>query len=456
MSGGIYIASKTTHANRWKELRAAGHPIISTWIDEAGPGETSDFPDLWTRCIDEASACDALIVYCEDGETLKGAWVEVGAALALNRPVLGVGVDAFTVRHHPGLSLFDDFDEALAAAIYLVNQARDDDGENSCFACAETFAEGDLVYYNLDGGYLHVFCCGPERDSFFNDDEGALEVGDPIPRPLIWTADEKRPLQKVSDEVNDGLCVDRFAMEMKVKLAKARAKGRRGWDDPKACTIDELSEMLREHVSKRDPLDVANFAMMIHQRGGSIGAPVASLPGGFCWINQPITVTGGDYTYQGQLLCSFPKDEENNAIRYIVRDQNRRLFIHNAQQCGLEATIEDAKAVPCPCTMIEQDDCTVGYPSMLCGICNGTGNAPQDQVTALAVEMVKIASDMGEPEDPFAAWESVSLVQSHNKQMRKALDKIAGLIDDETADFDEAITIATDTLTSTATEGSEG
>ncbi|MGO7901608.1 hypothetical protein ACC719_29540 [Rhizobium ruizarguesonis] len=64
-----------------------------------------------------------------------------------------------------------------------------------------------------------------------------------------------------------------------------------------------------------------------------------SMPDGFRWIDKPITVTGGDYAYEGQLLCSFPKDEESNAIRYIVRDQNRRLFIHNAQQCGLDATI---------------------------------------------------------------------------------------------------------------------
>lgn len=83
--------------------------------------------------------------------------------------------------------------------------------------------------------------------------------------------------------------------------------------------------------------------------------------------------------------------------------------------------------VRCPCTMFEQDEsCPEGYPSMLCGICHGTGNAPEDQITALAVEMIKIASDVGEPEDPFAAWESVSLLQNQNDRMRKALEKIAG------------------------------
>ena len=60
------------------------------------------------------------------------------------------------------------------------------------------------------------------------------------------------------------------------------------------------------------------------------------IPHGFRWIDQAITVTGGDYQYDGQLLCSFPK-EQGGAVRYIVRDANNRLFIHNAQQCGLEA-----------------------------------------------------------------------------------------------------------------------
>lgn len=53
---------------------------------------------------------------------------------------------------------------------------------------------------------------------------------------------------------------------------------------------------------------------------------------------------------------------------------------------------------------------------MLCGICNGTGNTTQEQVTALAVEMLKIASDVGEPEDPFAAWESIELIKSSGSE----------------------------------------
>ena len=82
-------------------------------------------------------------------------------------------------------------------------------------------------------------------------------------------------------------------------------------------------------------------------------------------------------------------------------------------------------SVPCPCTLIEQDEDTpIGYPSLLCGICDGKGHTTQEQVTALACEMIKIASDVGEPEDPFAAWETIDLFKSQNDQMRRVIDAV--------------------------------
>lgn len=65
----------------------------------------------------------------------------------------------------------------------------------------------------------------------------------------------------------DDIAVDRFAAAMKAKLAQKRAEGRGGWDDKSQCSQDQLSLMLRAHVAKGDPVDVGNFAMMLHQRG---------------------------------------------------------------------------------------------------------------------------------------------------------------------------------------------
>ena len=67
----------------------------------------------------------------------------------------------------------------------------------------------------------------------------------------------------------DNAAVDRFAAAMKDKLAKAREKGRSGWNDPAQCSVEFLAKLLVEHLSKGNDgtfEDVANFAMMLHQR----------------------------------------------------------------------------------------------------------------------------------------------------------------------------------------------
>lgn len=64
----------------------------------------------------------------------------------------------------------------------------------------------------------------------------------------------------------DDKAVDAFAVAMKVKMATQRAKGYGGWDQIAACTDRSLADKLMEHTKKGDPLDVANFCMMLHQR----------------------------------------------------------------------------------------------------------------------------------------------------------------------------------------------
>ncbi len=68
----------------------------------------------------------------------------------------------------------------------------------------------------------------------------------------------------------DEWAVDRFASQMKTKLAETRAKGRGGWEDKQQCTAEDLSYYLRACVEKGDPVDVANFCMMLAIRGEKI------------------------------------------------------------------------------------------------------------------------------------------------------------------------------------------
>jgi hypothetical protein len=64
------------------------------------------------------------------------------------------------------------------------------------------------------------------------------------------------------------------------------------------------------------------------------------------------------------------------------------------------------ETVDCPCTQFEQDDTSpFGLPSLICGVCKGTGVTTTETVYNLAVEMLKIVNDAGEIEDPFATWE---------------------------------------------------
>lgn len=116
----FYVASKTSHAWRWRSLRDRGYRINSTWIDEAGEGESSDYADLAVRCIAEASAADVLILYCVATDALKGALIEVGAALAAGKEVRCVG-DCPSIsrvfRKHPLWRECDSLPEALANSV---------------------------------------------------------------------------------------------------------------------------------------------------------------------------------------------------------------------------------------------------------------------------------------------------------------------------------------------------
>lgn len=55
-----------------------------------------------------------------------------------------------------------------------------------------------------------------------------------------------------------------FAFAMSEKMEKKREVYRD--DEWRRVPISELWEMLREHVEKGDPVDIANFAMMIYIR----------------------------------------------------------------------------------------------------------------------------------------------------------------------------------------------
>jgi len=54
---------------------------------------------------------------------------------------------------------------------------------------------------------------------------------------------------------------------MEAKLAKKRREGRGGWHRPNDCDPGRLADALLDHLAKGDVVDVANFAMMLYNRG---------------------------------------------------------------------------------------------------------------------------------------------------------------------------------------------
>jgi len=116
-------------------------------------------------------------------------------------------------------------------------------------------------------GYAHVEAMRPRADGL--QSVGPYWYGWALRGAFVagaeWQEARQHPAQQATHP--DDAAVDRFAAAMKAKLASARAKGRSGWDSPDLCSSEKLARMLvRRGVAGGDVVDVANFAMMLHQR----------------------------------------------------------------------------------------------------------------------------------------------------------------------------------------------
>ena len=80
----------------------------------------------------------------------------------------------------------------------------------------------------------------------------------------------RQPLDPDAQADRDGVRALAFAMES--KLAAKRAEGYGGWNRPDECTVDHLARLLLDHLPKGDPVDVANFCMMLFNREGGADA----------------------------------------------------------------------------------------------------------------------------------------------------------------------------------------
>lgn len=127
---GIYVASRASVPERgamWRWFRDQGFPVISSWIDEDGPGQTPNMAALWERIVREVSSASALVLFVGvDDLPLKGAYVEVGIALGSGIPVhvvCNVPLDAASLRPlgswaaHPLVTFHSEIRKAMDAAL---------------------------------------------------------------------------------------------------------------------------------------------------------------------------------------------------------------------------------------------------------------------------------------------------------------------------------------------------
>lgn len=111
MQPKVYIASKLKYAERFKQLRihwAQSIDLHARWFDQAaieleGEVDPTDFHIFWLVDEEDVRNSDAVIVYAEENDKLRGALVEAGIAIALGKLVIVVGdsPDFGTWQHHP-------------------------------------------------------------------------------------------------------------------------------------------------------------------------------------------------------------------------------------------------------------------------------------------------------------------------------------------------------------------
>lgn len=130
--------------------------------------------------------------------------------------------------------------------------------------------------YAIADGYGNAFfeeqgCVSSEAEDLQPEVDSLNQNLDGEP-PYAVVALYTHPAAQQAAAHPDNAAVDALAALMKAKLAKQRAKGYGGWDDKTQCHQQRLSDMLRNHVDKGDPVDVANFCAFLLARGEGIAA----------------------------------------------------------------------------------------------------------------------------------------------------------------------------------------
>lgn len=121
----VYMASKMHHAEKWRALYSH-HPeihVVNAWcfLEPFVDASDANARKFWQDDFDDIARCHAVIVYAEPGENLRGALVEAGIGLGLDKTIIVVGdhPDYGTWQHHPSVHKSSSIEAALELVIQL-------------------------------------------------------------------------------------------------------------------------------------------------------------------------------------------------------------------------------------------------------------------------------------------------------------------------------------------------
>lgn len=107
----VYVASKLDKAPLWKEIRQNWPEIeiTSHWVDMHTPNDQEHLIPIeemmvaWTANVIDIHNADVVLVHGSNDSPLRGALVEAGIGIALNKKVIIIGKykDYGTWQFHP-------------------------------------------------------------------------------------------------------------------------------------------------------------------------------------------------------------------------------------------------------------------------------------------------------------------------------------------------------------------
>ena len=121
----VYVASKSCHWPWWQALRAAGVPIIASWIDapfnhNGSELSADEWAQHWEKCSREAAEADITLMFACAEERQNGALIEVGSALGAGKQVYLVTAHDWSWKNHPKVRRFDTLEAAVTAVMAAV------------------------------------------------------------------------------------------------------------------------------------------------------------------------------------------------------------------------------------------------------------------------------------------------------------------------------------------------